>query len=225
LNVLAAPSIVDFDMVLDYPDYTKKIDEVIKSTGNAVFPEGTKVSWNIGTKSTDNVFFQVGDSVTEFKRSGNAFTFDKRVFSNLDYELSISNSNVKNYERLGYRFKVVKDAYPSLEVEQVLDSLNPNLSYYVGEATDDYQISRVRLIYYRKDEDNRKVLVLSNPNGNYDKFYYTFPSGLDLEEGKTYNYYFEVVDNDAIHKGKVTKSQVYSSAILDSKQLKERELY
>lgn len=225
LNVLAAPGIVDFDMVLDYPDYTKKKDEVIKSTGNAVFPEGTKVSWNIRTKTTDNVVFQVGDSITDFNRSGDAFNFEKRVFSDLDYELSISNGNVRNYERLGYRFKVVKDAYPGLQVEQVLDSLNPNLSYYVGEATDDYQLSTVRLIYYQKDQDEKKSLLLSNPKRNYDKFYYTFPSGLDLEEGKEYDYYFEVVDNDAIHKGKVTKSQVFSTSILDHNQLKERELY
>ncbi|MEZ4968393.1 MAG: hypothetical protein R2814_01770 [Flavobacteriaceae bacterium] len=225
LNVLAAPGIVDFDMVLDYPDYTKKKDEVIKSTGNAVFPEGTKVSWNIRAKTTDNVVFQVGDSITDFNRSGDVFSFEEWIFSDLDYELSISNGNVKNYERLGYRFKVVKDAYPSLQVEQVLDSLNPNLSYYVGEAIDDYQLSTVRLIYYQKDQDEKKSLLLSNPKGNYDKFYYTFPSGLDLEEGKEYYYYFEVVDNDAIHKGKVTKSQVFSTSLLDYNQLKERDLY
>ncbi|MCM4165920.1 MULTISPECIES: hypothetical protein [unclassified Arenibacter] len=224
LNVLSAPSILDFNMVLDYPDYTFKQDEVILSTGNAVFPEGTRVSWKIRTKSTDNVVFQVEDSITDFSSSGDVFTFDKRVFSDLDYELSISNGNAKNYERLGYRFEVVKDAYPTLQVDQVLDSLNPNLSYFVGEATDDYQLSTVRLIYYQKEQDNKKVLVLSNPNANYDKFYYTFPSGLDLEEGKEYVYYFEVMDNDAIHNGKVTKSQIFSTSILNDKQLKKREL-
>ncbi|RAJ14137.1 hypothetical protein [Arenibacter echinorum] len=224
LNVLAAPSIVDFDMILDYPEYTKKNDEVIRSTGNAVFPEGTRVSWRMKTRTTDEVLLRVGDSIENFNRSGDAFSLDKRVFMDLDYELSISNANVDNYEILGYRFTVVRDAYPSLRVDQVLDSLNPNLSYYVGEATDDYQLNTVRLIYYQKGQDNKKVLVLSNPNVNYNKFYYTFPSGLDLVEGEAYDFYFEVVDNDAIHKGKVTKSQVFSSSMLSGNQLKDKEL-
>ena len=224
LNVLAAPSIVDFDMILDYPDYTNKKDEVIRSTGNAVFPEGTRVSWRMKTRTTDEVLFHVGDSIENFERAGDIFSFNKRVFSDLDYELSISNANIDNYESLGYRFTVVRDAYPSLRVDQVLDSLNPNLSYYVVEATDDYQLSTVRLIYFRKGQDNKKVMVLSHPNSNYNKFYYTFPSGLDLVEGEVYNFYFEVVDNDPIHKGKVTKSQVFSSSLLTPNELKEKEL-
>ena len=224
LKVIAVPSIVDFDLILDYPDYTGKQDDIIKSTGNAVFPEGTFVSWRMKTRTTEEVLFRVGDSIENFKRSGDAFSWDKRVFSDLDYELSISNANVDNYESLGYRFTVVRDAYPSLRVDQVLDSLNPNVSYYVGEATDDYQLSAVRLIYYKKGQEKKNVLVLSKPNVNYNKFYYTFPSGLDLEEGEAYDYYFEVVDNDAIHKGKVTKSQVFSSAFMNANQLKEKEL-
>ena len=224
LKVIAVPSIVDFDLILDYPDYTGKQDDIIKSTGNAVFPEGTFVSWRMKTRTTEEVLFRVGDSIENFKRSGDAFSLDKRVFSDLDYELSISNANVDNYESLGYRFTVVRDAYPSLRVDQVLDSLNPNVSYYVGEATDDYQLSAVRLIYYKKGQEKKNVLVLSKPNVNYNKFYYTFPSGLDLEEGEAYDYYFEVVDNDAIHKGKVTKSQVFSSAFMNANQLKEKEL-
>ena len=224
LKVIAVPSIVDFDLILDYPDYTGKQDDIIKSTGNAVFPEGTFVSWRMKTRTTEEVLFRVGDSIENFKRSGDAFSLDKRVFSDLDYELSISNANVDNYESLGYRFTVVRDAYPSLRVDQVLDSLNPNVSYYMGEATDDYQLSAVRLIYYKKGQEKKNVLVLSKPNVNYNKFYYTFPSGLDLEEGEAYDYYFEVVDNDAIHKGKVTKSQVFSSAFMNANQLKEKEL-
>ncbi|MCK0144079.1 hypothetical protein MWU78_00275 [Arenibacter sp. F26102] len=224
LNVLQTPAIVDFDMVMDYPDYTNKKDEVIRSTGNAVFPEGTEVLWRIGTKATEEVIFHAKDSSEIFKRSNDRFTFSKRIFSDFDYELSTSNSNIRDYERLGYRFTVVRDAYPSLRVNQVLDSLNPNVSYYVGEATDDYLLSTVRLVYYRKGEEDRKVLELSRPNLNYDKFYYTFPSGLDLVEGVTYDFYFEVVDNDAIHKGKVTKSQVFSSTMFDDNQLKNKEL-
>lgn len=224
LNVLDTPSIVDFNMVLDYPDYTNRDNEVIRSTGNAVFPEGTEVLWSINAMATEDVIFHSRNSFELFIKTEDSFTLSKRIFADVDYELATSNSNIKDYERLGYLFTVIRDAYPSLRVNQVLDSLNPNVSYYVGEATDDYQLSTVRLVYYMKGEEDRKVLVLSSPNLNYDKFYYTFPSGLNLVEGITYDFYFEVVDNDAIHKGKITKSQVFSSTLLDDNMLKNREL-
>lgn len=224
LNVLETPSIVDFDMLLDYPDYTQKRDEVINSTGNALLPEGTEVKWRINASSTNELSFITKDTFELFSKEEDKFSFTKKIYWDLDYELATSNTHIKEYERLGYRFKVVKDAYPSVRVDQVLDSLNPNVSYYVGEASDDYEVKNIRLIYYAKGEKGRKVLVLARPNLNYDKFYYTFPSGLELEEGVPYDFYFEVEDNDAIHKGKVTKSQVFSTVILDDKQLKNREL-
>ncbi|HCO86287.1 MAG TPA: hypothetical protein DIT95_22535, partial [Arenibacter sp.] len=76
LKVIAVPSIVDFDLILDYPDYTGKQDDIIKSTGNAVFPEGTFVSWRMRTRTTEEVLFRVGDSIENFKRSGDAFSLD-----------------------------------------------------------------------------------------------------------------------------------------------------
>ncbi len=45
LGVVNTPNLVNFEMVLDYPSHTKKRDEVLKSTGSAVIPEGTKVTW------------------------------------------------------------------------------------------------------------------------------------------------------------------------------------
>ena len=45
LTALKTPSIFDFSMNLTYPSYLTKPNERIKSTGNAVIPEGTKIQW------------------------------------------------------------------------------------------------------------------------------------------------------------------------------------
>ncbi|NEU35311.1 hypothetical protein GN156_32165, partial [bacterium LRH843] len=39
LEVVNTPNLVNFEMVLDYPTYTRKQDEILKSTGSAVIPE------------------------------------------------------------------------------------------------------------------------------------------------------------------------------------------
>ncbi len=225
LNVLEVPSIQDFEMVLSYPSYTGKASETVKSTGNATFPEGTRVTWSIVSENTEEMQLHLSDTTVAFSKSENSFDLTQRVYRNMSYELSTSNANVRNFETLQYRFKVVKDAYPGMKVEQVLDSLNPNVSYYFGEASDDYKIKDISLVYYPSGEvDSRKALELVKSNSNFEQFYYTFPSGLDLEPGKTYSFYFEATDNDAIHKGKSTKSQIFSTRVLDEDQLRNREL-
>ncbi|WP_158285089.1 coiled-coil domain-containing protein [Arenibacter aquaticus] len=225
LNVIDTPVLLDFEMELDYPEYTNLPKEVIKGTGNATVPEGTQVNWNIKTRYTDRVNLHLGDSVVQLKRGENVFSFSKSVLSDTDYEVSTSNEAVNNYEILEYRLKVIKDAFPTIRVEEVLDSLNPNLTYYVGEVSDDYGLSAISLVVYsEEDMEDRQVLELLKGKGNLETFYYTFPSGLNLNSGTNYEYYFEVADNDGINGGKFSKSQVFSTRLLNSQELNNKRL-
>ncbi|WP_405411599.1 hypothetical protein [Maribacter sp. Asnod1-A12] len=225
LTALATPSILDFTMNLTYPSYLNKPNETIKSTGNAVIPEGTKIQWKINGENTDKINLSTKDTVIPLNKEKNTFQLEKRIYSNLNYELTTTNKNVQDYERLTYNFKVIKDAYPSMKVNQVLDSLNPNVSYYTGNASDDYGLRKIDVVYFEVGKEEKKNTVnLLKTTSNYEQFYYTFPSGLELEAGKNYGFYFEVTDNDAIHNGKTIKSQIYQQVLLDENQLKNKDL-
>jgi len=225
INALKIPAIQNFNITLNYPSYTNKKSEIIKSTGNAVFPEGTKVTWNINGTNTDNIQLLTNDTIINFNKVKDKFNFSKKIYSDLDYEIATSNNNVQAYEKLGYEFKVIKDQYPVIKVIEVKDSLNPNIFYYAGETSDDFKISKIKLIYYpdNKPED-KKELLLNSPNVNFKQFYYTYPSGLDLLKDVNYSFYFRVTDNDAIHGGKSTNSQVFNIQLLNHNQLKNKEL-
>lgn len=225
LEALSTPSIEDFELDLDYPKYTKLKSETLKSSGNAVFPEGTKVTFRIKGRSTETMHYVYNDSATAFIKKKDLFRFTKRVYDTGSYAISTSNKNVTEYEKLDYFFDVIKDAYPTISVKQVLDSSNVNTSYYVGDASDDYSIAKITLVYYVDGafEESQRV-VLDNPNIGFSRFYYTFPTGLNIQKGKRYSFYFEVEDNDAIHNGKVSKSKVFSMNILNRNQLKNKEL-
>lgn len=225
LKSLKTPSIQFFEITLDYPVYTKKPSDILKGTGNAIFPEGTKVSWKMEGANTEEIVLISKDTTTSFNKEGNRFSLNKTVYKELYYALATSNKNVKNYEKLEYHFRVIKDAFPSISAKKVIDSLKPNMAYFVGEASDDYEISSIKLVCYAEDDkENRQILKLGAPNANYNQFYYTFPTGLNLQEGRTYNYYFEAVDNDALKSGKSTKTEIFTTAILDSNQLNNKEL-
>lgn len=225
LEVLKAPTILDFFMVLDYPAYTGMGKDKVKGTGNAIVPEGTKVSWNITARSTEVISLIVGDSITKFLKRDNDFELYRKVYSNMLYGLTTGNENVQDFERLEYQFTVVKDLYPTLKVSRVTDSLNSNISYWLGEASDDYGLSELKLVCYPKgQEELSQEVSLERPVGNFTQFYYTFPSGLVLEPGEEYSYYFEVVDNDAIHGGKRTRSQVFNQVVLGEVQIRSKDL-
>src|SRR5690606_2854397 len=68
------------------------------------------------------------------------------------------------------------------------------------------------------------ILELETPNTNFVKFYYTFPSGLKLASGLNYNFYFETIDNDGIHNGKVSQSQIFTTRLLNENELRNEEL-
>ena len=225
LRVLKTPTIQEFRIELDYPNYTNRPSEVLKSTGNATFPEGTKVTWKIRGQNTEIINLVTRDTLVPFSANDSLFELSKSIYTDLPYELVTSNRNVKDYERLGYHFDVIKDAYPKLRVDQVLDSLNPNISYYVGEASDDYKLTSIKLVCFPDERPkDQQVVSLVNGASNFDQFYYTFPSGLNLEAGTDYSLYFQATDNDAIRGGKTTKSKVFSMTLFDDDELRNREL-
>ena len=221
----ATPAVLDFKMELRFPNYLNRQNESISGTGNAVIPEGTTVTWKIKGKNVDQIILQQADSSSMLMNKGDMFEETRTLFKDFSYQLNTSNTHIQNFEKLAYNVGVVKDGRPTIKVEQFLDSLNPNQSFYSGQAADDYGIRNIRLIYYPVDDkENWAKLMLENPNSNVHQFYYTFPSGLKLEAGRDYELYFEAVDNDGIRNGKAVRSQVFRTSLFNRKQLINKEL-
>ncbi|WP_190810401.1 hypothetical protein [Flagellimonas sp. S3867] len=219
------PSVVDFKMNFVYPKYLRRISDMITGTGNAVVPEGTKVIWEIEGQNVDEIKMTLTDTTIAFVKNENSFINSNHVYNNFSYELSTSNTNVKDFERLGYQLEVIKDAFPVVEVEQILDSINPNQSFFTGQASDDYRVNKIQVVSYPLDDrEDVQRIVLESPKTNVHQFYYTFPSGFKLEDGRNYKLFFEVIDNDGLRNGKITKSRVFDATLLNVNQLKNKEL-
>lgn len=211
LKVDEVPTLLNFQMELDYPGYTHRKDEILQSTGNAIVPQGTKVTWKLNTKSTDNVHLYSKDTIA-FKATGkDNFSASKRVYANLDYNVSTSNKNISNYENLAFNISVVRDEYPELKLESKIDSLDQQSLYFLGQVSDDYGVSKLQLVYYPSDRETEKQIHnIPISKSNFDEFISAFPNTLKIEEGVSYNLYFQVFDNDQVNKSKNTKSPVFS---------------
>ncbi|WP_241448772.1 DUF4175 family protein [Aquimarina pacifica] len=210
LSVVPIPALLNFEMKLNYPEYTRKKDEVLMSLGNAIVPEGTLVNWIVYTRNTDKVELKTRDSVVVLDKKDSSFSYMRRLFSNLDYELTTSNENIKDHDNLSFNINVVKDQYPELNIKSEKDSIDGQTVYFYGRISDDYGLSKLRVVYYDSNTPEKTQTGNIDINkGLFDEFIYAFPGGLNLVQGVNYEYYFEVFDNDAIHNYKSTKSQVY----------------
>ncbi len=225
LDVVKTPSLLNFEMVLDYPSYTGKRDEILKSTGNATIPEGTRVKWNVATKNTKAVTLKTADTSFSFASKGENFNFEKGIYNKLDYAITTSNEKLKDYENLAFTLNVVKDQFPEIEVQSKQDSTNTQRVFFLGQISDDYGLTKLRLVYFPEgDEKQAKTQALPLNKTNFDQFTYTFPMNLPLDEGVAYEYYFEVFDNDAIHNYKSSKSGIYSFRKLTKNELEDEQL-
>ncbi|WP_340076269.1 hypothetical protein [Leptobacterium sp. I13] len=224
IDVLEVPVLTGFEMTLDYPSYTKKQDEEIKGTGNAIVPEGTTIKWKLNTKQTKKVSLHLPDTVAMFLNTGTNFSIAKQVFNDTDYQISTSNQNIENHEQLNYSLRVIKDAYPELEIMSQTDTLGQHQLFFVGQATDDYGLSGLQVVYYEKGKEIESKQPIKIGKSDFEQFSYSFPNQVELKEGVSYEFYFEVTDNDAIRGGKKTKSQTYTYRKLSESEIKEQQL-
>jgi len=225
LNVVTVPSIANFEMVLNFPGYLNKKSEVIKGTGNAVLPEGTRVTWRMNTLATQKVEWLDAASKFSFAKQDNQFLWSKNIVQNTDYQIVTSNSKVQNYEKLNYQISVVKDQFPTISVGNAPDSLKIEKNYVLGQVSDDYGLSKLQVVYYPKDKPNlAKRGTIAVKRDVYDQFVFAFPSNLPVEEGVSYEYYFEIFDNDALHNFKSTKSSVFSNRIATETEKEDQVL-
>jgi hypothetical protein len=225
LNVVTVPTIANFEMVLNFPSYLNKKAEVIKGTGNAVVPEGTKVTWRINTVATQKVEWQNEAAKYSFSKNENQFSLSKSIIQNINYQIVTSNSKIQNYEKLNYQITVVKDQFPAISVGNAPDSLKIDKSFLLGQVSDDYGLSKLQVVYYPKDKPtSAKKVTIAVKRDVYDQFVFAFPSNLPVEEGVSYEYYFEIFDNDAFHNYKSTKSSVFSNRIATQSEKEDQLL-
>ncbi|MFD0977236.1 hypothetical protein [Salinimicrobium gaetbulicola] len=211
VEVVNVPRIRNLKMELLFPKHTGLQNKVIQGTGDAIVPEGTKVEWYVQTSSTEEVNLKLPDSLVSFEREGDNFYIGKRVFDNLNYEISTSNREVQDFENLAFQMRVVKDEFPKLSLEHKIDSLEQEDHYFYGKFSDDYGISRVRMIAYTLEEPKNSIVrQIPTGKGAVGEFLSVFPDTIQLQRGLEYQIYFEVTDNDVLNGYKSTKSSVFS---------------
>ena len=232
VNVLPQPRLRSYQVKLDYPNYTRKADEVRQNVGDLDIPEGTEVTWQFKTNNAEQVKVAFQDTVRQLEPSAeDQFSVSKRVYSSQPYQIKLANQHMVSPDSIEHYLSVVPDAYPKIKVEQREDSLSRKRQFFSGEASDDYGLSQLsfRYKYTRSDDTAKTNRGLQTEQLSLDKgqtlhqFYHTFDlNKLSIEPGDELTYYFEVYDNDGINGRKSSRSQQFTFRAPTEDDLKEQ---
>jgi hypothetical protein len=220
LKVLPKPVILDFEIMMDYPAYTRKKSEVKKNNGDLMVPAGTDITWKFSTQNTDNILMYFDGKIeTLGSKSPVNFEFGKKAFQSESYVIKTSNRFVKNRDSLTYSIVVIPDAYPMISVEELRDSEYDRRLYFNGFISDDYGLTKLTFNHRKKSRETKPGSVVSedlpiDKSVNTQPFYYFFNTFMEgFNPGDELEYYFEVWDNDGINGRKSTRSQVMTFRI------------
>lgn len=213
LKVYPKPSVLAFEVELDYPAYTGRRKETRQNNGDLLIPTGTKVTWRFRTSETEQLHLLLNDSLYPLERTGkDGFAFAQRFRSSTGYTVLTSNAYLRHADSLRYSIGVIPDLYPSIAAEETPDSLNPKRLYFNGQIKDDYGFSSLRFRYsvIRSGKGGEAVQEqqLSVPKGKLsDDFYHFWDLGrMDLAAGDVLEYWFEVWDNDGVNGSKSART-------------------
>ena len=209
LRLIKTPSIVSSKIKLQYPKYVKRPNQIVENFTNITVPEGTKITWDLFTKSTTAVSFFENNHEYSFLKKTDDFSYTKVVFDDIKYRISPSNEELIHFEPLEFSVDVLKDNPPSIQIESETKKETLETMYFYGQMSDDYGIRSLQMNYYPKgNKRDKKTVQISNFNKDSLTFYYSFPGDIDLVSEQPYELYFEVSDNKPLSPN-ITKSEAF----------------
>lgn len=215
LEILAKPLIKDFSIIVNYPKYLNRPQEIIKNSGDITIPFGSSVDWIFDAVATDKISMQFSDTIFVQKKSDkNRFLFNKLLKNSDNYILKIENLYTRLIDSSQFNISVIPDEYPQISVEEYADSINQDVFFYIGEISDDYGLAALNF-YYRIEKngvfrsgDKYSSITIPFTKGVVSDFtYYWNVKQLGLEPGDRVDYYFQVNDNDGVAGSKSTRSK------------------
>jgi hypothetical protein len=224
LNVFGKATIGKLEAKLFYPKYLGKSDETIQNAGDLEVPEGTEIEWSVVAKNTNFVDFVFNSDKQRFKKDG--FKITKKLLSTSSLEFYLSNKHTSKVDSSKVTISVVKDAFPSINVEERKDSLSDGLFFFNGQVGDDYGLNSLLFVYAIVSEDGkRKETRMSVKKVIGLDLSFDFAVDFRRENVKLNDrieYHFVVSDNDGVNGSKSTKSQLFTYKLPSLSELNEQ---
>ena len=224
LKVIGKSLIGKLEAKLIYPAYLGKTSEIIQNSGDLTVPEGTQIEWSVLTKNTKKVEVNWNGKKQLFSEQG--FKISKKISDNSQLKFYLWNSFNDKLDSSKNTISVIKDGFPSVEVQEFKDSVSDGVRYFSGQIGDDYGLKSLYFVYKVISEhgnSNDQKMMVRPVSGTQ----LSFDFAVDLRREKVklkdrIEYYFVVSDNDGVNGSKSSRSQTYTYKLPTLDELVEK---
>ncbi|RZM01790.1 MAG: ATPase, partial [Pedobacter sp.] len=230
VSLLDRPSVLSFNVKLDYPGYLNKPSEQLSNVGNLLVPQGTVVNWEFAADHTDSLLFRFNtDAKPTAARliDDNTFVLNRKLMQNAGYTVSLKNGQVASPSTIQYNVQVIPDRFPQVSVDRIQDTVTYNYIALSGLVSDDYGFSKLRLNY--KINRNGKPSPLYskdipiNKSTTSQNFIYNWSlDSLKLGQEDKVEYYVQVWDNDGVNGAKSSRSNQLNFSIPSNAEIQKQ---
>jgi hypothetical protein len=213
IEVKPRPSVTNITADLAYPSYLNKRNESIKNAGDLLIPEGTRVTWKMETKNSNQLTFNIGNRKLILTALNNAFSYTGTIKESTKYGIIPQNKFINSRDSINHQINMIKDDFPGITVTETPDSLSSKARYFTGNITDDHGFTSLKFKYIIKENNKTKMTVSKaipvKKNRQDDTFFFVWDLNEPLiKPGQSLEYYFEISDNDGVNGPKTTKSEL-----------------
>ena len=221
IEVIAKPSILNYDLKIQYPSYTGRTAEVLKNIGDVTLPVGSLIKWDLRTENSDEVQFVFDNKTQNIKVQDKLAVFSKRLMKSSNYSISPVHPKNLKVDTLKYRLDVIPDQYPSISFTEERDSIQSKAFYFNGSINDDYGFTKLTFNYIKYSDNKsyvQSIPIVIDKKLNAQRFFFQW-NLTDISLSDRVEYYFEIVDNDAIQGPKSTRSKTSTYQAPTEKEL------
>ncbi len=228
LEVKERPTLLNFEVYLEYPAYLDKTNEKLENAGDLNVPQGTRIQWKFKARNSDQISVKMNKRTFLISSSekNNPFNFSFRAMESASYSVRPLSKVVAVSDSVSYQLRVIPDLMPMIDVTERPDSVNNKMLYFVGQVNDDHGFSKLNFRYrVIKNGADKQTQTFSKTIG-FDKnslqsnfFHIWNANDANAQPGDQIEYYFEIFDNDGVNGAKASRS-----AIRTFKMPSEREV-
>lgn len=207
-HVIEKPSIQQYTLEINYPAYLKQSSTILANLTDLSVPEGSYLTWRFELKNNDSLFF---NSDLKNLKLSNPAAIKLRALKNFNYQFGAFNNQIYA-DTNKYFVQIIKDKYPTINVNRWSDSTIIEEINFSGSIADDYGFSKLLVGLFANNEINyidtiniSKQLVQQDFFYSFDVINYINQTGLSVV--------FDVWDNDGVNGAKRTRSSQFELAI------------
>jgi hypothetical protein len=204
IEVLQRPSLTDAEVDLIYPKYLNRKKDRKNSLSDLTVPAGTRVVYNIVADHTSHlsVSGEEGKQQRLERKNGKTYQYSLTATKSTSLKFLAKSTVGQDTELVNFRINVVPDDVPSIQIVERKDSLDNQMSFFIGQINDDHGFKDLRLMYRIREGDKTlplrsKPIALDRLSVQQSFFQSVTATDFKLEPGQDLEFYFEVRDNDA----------------------------